>query len=126
MSASLKTDNDNTYVQVEATSKYFTQAVVTSNSDRKQIVIFNIDGEETRVEGSGEDEEIGDITLPDSFNTIKVYVSYVDDNGNIVSADTLETGEPTEVGGYNMATIRAENGDEDDDYEVEIKFQGEA
>lgn len=86
---------------------------------------FDIDGEETRVEGSGEDEEIGDITLPDSFNAIKVYVSYVDDNGN-VSADTLETGEPTEVGGYNMASIRAENGDEDDDYEVEIKFQGEA
>lgn len=126
MSASLTTDNDNTYVFVRATSKYFTQAVVTSNSDRKQIVIFNIDGEETRVEGSGEDEEIGDITLPDSFNAIKVYVSYVDDNDNVVLADTLETGEPTEVGGYNMASIRAENGDEDDDYEVEIKFQGEA
>lgn len=126
MPASLKTDNDNTHVLVKASPSYFTEVFVTSNSDKTQIVIFDIDGKETKVEGTGDGEQIGNFKLPDSFNAIKVFVSYVDDDGKTVPADTLETADPIEVMGYNMGFIKAENGDEDDDYEIEIKFEGKS
>ena len=124
MPATLFTVNDHEYAQVEASPKYFTEATVTANSEKKQIVVFDVDGDQTRIEGTGDEDEIGSLTLPESFKAIKVYVSYEDDNGGTQSADELVTGKPYEAnGGYTMATIRAENGD-DDDYEVEIKFEG--
>ena len=125
MAPSITTDNDNSYALVEGVpAGYFTEVFVTSNSDQQQIVTFDIDGTETKIEGTGDGEQIGNFKLPDSFNTIKVYVSYVDDNGNVVPADSLETSNPFELMGYNKGFIKAENGDDDDDYEIEIEFEG--
>lgn len=124
MPATLYTVNEHEYAHVEASPKYFTEVTVTANSGKKQIVVFDIDGEQTKIEGTGDEEEIGTLNLPESFKAIKVYVSYEDNDGNTQQADELQCGDPYEAGGgYNMATIRAENGD-DDDYEVEIKFEG--
>jgi hypothetical protein len=123
--ATLATDkNKGTITFARGAARGFTLEVK-ANSSTEQHVLIDIDGKETLVAGSGEnDTSLKSFRLPNSAVNITATFSHGNDKSTLKPATRLLAGGPYSTGQYVTMAIVAENGDDEDNNDAVLEIRG--